>query len=60
MYFLLEFQKYFFNFINMKNKIYHILISFALALMLTTAYMTHDTHAISAEYTIKICTKTMW
>ena len=39
----------------MKNKIYHILISFALALMLTTAYMTHDTHASSAEYTIKVC-----
>ncbi len=44
----------------MKNKIYHILMSASLALMLTTAYMTHDTHAISADYTIKICTKTMW
>lgn len=44
----------------MKNKIYHILMSASLALMLTTAYMAHDTHAISADYTIKICTKTMW
>lgn len=44
----------------MKNKIYHILMSASLALMLTTAYMTHDTHAISSDYTIKICTKTMW